>query len=114
MTTINVTEYSAWFTVQTNHGSKLEFVLAAADQRKGNARDNFHVYTTYTDQLYNAITKEFDKRKTIKVLRIEEYGDISIEIASESITTLEKALCMCEKVTQIWITKYKINKMLFC
>ena len=33
MTTINVTEYSARFTVQTNHGSKLEFVLEAADQR---------------------------------------------------------------------------------
>jgi hypothetical protein len=107
---ITVQAFSAWFSVNTVHGSSLEFVLVAADSRKNCPRIG-HEFTTYSDKLRDSLTKEFAKDTAIRVTSRQEYGDASFEIECESSQMLEQALERCGVVVQAWIRRYKINGM---
>ena len=104
-------EYSAKFYIVTVHKDKLELVLEAKDKQTGNDRGNHHVFTTYTDKLYNAMNKEFAKNMYIDISNPIEYGSISMEVSAPSLKILEEALTRCEKVANEWALKYSVNKM---
>ena len=112
MDKISIESYSAWFSVNTIHGSRLEFVLDNADTRKGEVpRNGAHVRTTYTEALWEMLKKEFEKSDTIGVEESCEYGSLMFSIKASSTIQLEKALNRCNRVTTRRINKFNINKM---
>lgn len=106
-----VYSFSAWITVETRHGSRLEFVLSDADDRNGNPRHHEHVFTTYADRLWDMIRKEFERSKSIRLAETSEYGDIMFCLQADTLKQLQSAIVRSERVTRRWINKYRINNM---
>lgn len=110
--------FQAWFSVNTIHGNRLEFVLDEADNRaqrtpKHILQPQGRVFTSYSDALFEMLKKEFKAVKNgIYVREMNEYGDVSIQIEASSPAALQRALVRCEKVTQRWVNKYRVNEML--
>lgn len=111
MLAISTYSFGVWIVVETKHGSRLEFVLRAADDRNGNPRHHEHVFTTYTDRLWDMLKKEFKRSKSINVREKQEYGDVMFYIQANTLKELQSALVRSERVTQRWINKYRINSM---
>jgi hypothetical protein len=108
--------YQVWFSVNTVHGSMLEFVLDDADSRaKRPTRAKLHpsarTFTSYTEALWDMLAAEFKKAKAVRVLEKQEYGDVSFLIETDTPKTLEQAYRRSAKVVQRWINKYRINGM---
>lgn len=103
--------FKARLFVQTKHGSGLEFVLQAAEQRRTGETMPYHTFTTYTDALAAMLYKEFAKSKSMRVVSYSEYGDLSYEVEADSIAELQKAIDRCEKITRRWLNKYRIEGM---
>ncbi len=108
---ISVESFSAWFSVETKHGSRLEFVLSDADDRNGNPRHHEHVFTTYVDHLWGMFKGEFERSKTISVREVSEYGDVMFLVQAATAAELDKALARCGVVVGRWINKYRVNHM---
>lgn len=113
---MEVTTYSAWFHVRTLHDTSLEFVLDAADARRGRPtriqlQPQGRTFTSYSEALWDMLNAEFKKSKEIRVPERQEYGDIAFSVEATSIPMLQAALVRCEKVVQRWVNKYRINSM---
>lgn len=111
---ISVYSFGAWVVIETKHGSRLEFVLSAADDRNGNPRHHEHVFTTYTDRLWDMLKKEFKRSKSIDVREKREYGDVMFYIQANTLKELQFAIWRSERVTRRWINKYRIHSMKDC
>ncbi len=111
MSAISTYSFGAWVAIETKHGSGLEFVLSAADDRNGNPRHHAHVFTTYTDRLWDMLKKEFKRSKSIEVREKQEYGDVMFYIQANTLKELQSAIVRSERVTQRWINKYRVNRM---
>ena len=104
MNTINIDSFSAWFSVNTVHGGRLEFVMGHTAERKG--RDTGY----YFDALESALNKAFRTGST-RLLESNEYGHVMFNIQDLTPDKLLRALAKADKVTQRWINKYRINEM---
>ena len=111
MKNISCNTFSANFNIETKHGSRLEFVLSDADDRKGESRYCGHVYTTYTDTLNDMLDKEFEGDDSIGITDITKYGDLFFDIRVDTLDQLMPALARCDAVVKKWINKYNINRM---
>lgn len=111
MSAISTCSFGVWIAIETKHGSGLEFVLSAADDRNGNPRHHAHVFTTYTDRLWDMLKKEFKRSKSIDVREKQEYGDVVFYIQANTLKELQSAIVRSERVTQRWINKYRVNSM---
>lgn len=107
----SIYSFSAWITVETKHGSRLEFVLSDADDRNGNPRHCANVFTTYVDRLWDMLKKEFERSKSIEVREKQEYGDVMFYIQANTLKELQSAIIRSERVTRRWINKYRVNGM---
>jgi hypothetical protein len=111
MSAISTHSFGAWIAVETKHGSRLEFVLRAADDRNGRPHHHEHVFTTYTDRLWDMLKKEFKRSKSIDVREKQEYGDVMFYIQANTLKELQSAIVRSERVTQRWVNKYRVNIM---
>ena len=111
MPAISTYSFGVWIAIKTKHGSRLEFVLSAADDRNGNPRHHEHVFTTYTDRLWDMLKAEFKRSKSIDVREKQEYGDVMFYIQANTLGELHSAIVRTERVTQRWINKYRVNSM---
>lgn len=113
-------DYACTFFVETRWGSRLEFVLDNSERtyydRYGRHR---HVKTyahgldgvSYGELLWDMLTKEFARSKTIHVPNHCAYGDLSFVVHASSPRDLEHALERCDKVVARWVNKYRVNYM---
>lgn len=109
--------YLAWFSVETLHGNQLEFVLDKADERAGEIsrfrlQPQGRVRTSYTEKLWEMLKKEFKRTKGVAVPESQEYGNLTFLVEAQTPAELQRALARCEKVSQRWINKYRVNQML--
>ena len=111
MSATSTCSFGAWVAIETKHGSRLEFVLSAADDRNGNPRHHAHVFTTYTDRLWDMLKAEFKRSKSIDVREKQEYGDVMFYIQANTLKELQSAIVRAERVAQRWINKYRVNSM---
>lgn len=111
---IGICSFGAWIVIETKHGSCLEFVLSAADDRNGNPRHHARVFTTYTDRLWDMLKKEFKRSKSIDVREKQEYGDVMFYVQANTLRELQSAIVRSERVTRRWINKYRIHSMKDC
>lgn len=99
---INVDSYLAWFSVVTDHGDRLEFVLDDVGDRTG---------TDYYTELENMLKAKFKSDETVRVEEIQVYYDVSFLVGANSPDELQWALRDCKDVVERWINKYRINSM---
>ena len=111
MSAISTYSFGVWVAIETKHGSHLEFVLSAADDRNGNPRHHEHVFTIYTDRLWDMLKAEFKRSKSIDVREKQEYGDVMFYIQANTLKELQSAIVRAERVAQRWINKYRVNSM---
>lgn len=111
MMAVSTYSFGAWLVIETEHGSNLEFVLSDADDRNANPRYHEHVFTTYTDRLWDMLKKEFKCSKSINVQEKQEYGDVMFYVQANTLKELQSAIVRAERVTQRWINKYRVNSM---
>ena len=111
MPAISTYSFGVWLAIRTKHGSRLEFVLSAADDRNGNPRHHEHVFTTYANRLWDMLKKEFKRSTSIDVREKHEYGDVMFYIQANTLKELQSAIVRSERVTQRWINKYRVNSM---
>lgn len=114
---LQVAAYRATFSVESAHGALLEFVLDAADKRRGRpSRIELSVhgrtFTTYSETLMAMLSEEFVSEPSVCLLRMEEYGYLSVEVEAETPAELQQALARCDRVCARWLAEYRINQML--
>lgn len=114
---LRVAAYRAMFSVESVHGTLLEFVLDAADKRRGRpTRIELSVhgrtFTTYSEALMALLGEEFVSEPSVRILRMDEYGQLSVEVEAETPVELQQALARCDRVCARWLAKYRVNHML--
>lgn len=114
---LHVAAYRAVFSVESAHGTLLEFVLDAADKRRGRpSRIELSVhgrtFTTYSEALMDMLREEFVSEPSVRILRMDEYGQLSVEVEAEAPVELQQALARCDRVCARWLAKYRVNHML--
>lgn len=110
MKNLTVNTYMANICVNSKHGSNLEFVLDAAEERANKRGKPYNTFSVYTNYLYDMLKKEFDKSNS-GITDICEYGDISFTIEADTPEQLQKAIIRADKVIKKWLNKYNIEKM---
>lgn len=102
---MKVSHYQAWVVVDHPAASPLEFILTRAAERNGKEPD------FYWDALFRAVELEFTTDKTCGMIETSVYGDIMMNIESETLIELDKTLKRCQTVINRWKAKYHINRM---
>lgn len=101
---ITVDRYLAWFFIDV-HGSRLEFILHAEDERKGRE------YGWLNGQLSKMLHDEFKADPTNSIQEEQAYGDLSYLVESSSPSELTDMLSRCEEVVNQWTGRFKINEL---
>jgi hypothetical protein len=108
--------YQVWFAVESIHGTSLEFVLDDADARahrptRIELQRQGRTFTSYSQALHDMLVAEFSKNAFIRIRESQEYGTLSFLVEADSPKALQRAYGRCEKVTQRWLNKYRVNSM---
>lgn len=114
---LHVVTYRAIFLVESAHGTLLEFVLDAADKRRGRPTRielcaHGRTFTTYSEALMAMLREEFVSEPSVRILRLDEYGHLAAEVEAETPAELQQALARCDRVCARWLAKYRVNQML--
>lgn len=102
MINISPYAYQAWFSVETNHGAKLEFVLDSTDDLQGREHGLglMHFLQTMLDT-------EFERDEFSRVVEYSGYGDVSFRVESSTPQDLQQALERCDLVVGAWLERYR-------
>lgn len=102
---IRVTSWSAWFSVDTVHGDRLEFVLGFNEERLHHDQDH------YSDVLWDMLRDALKSEANLRVGEKQMYGDVSFQLVSDYKEYLSRGLAICDKTVKAWINKYRVNNM---
>ena len=100
---IDVTNYQAWFNVETIHGDRLEFVLA------DRAEKNTFERSFYVDHLFDKLDDSFGRPGVVMESLV--CGDISFLVTADTSQALQDCLEVCDTVVSHWKYQFGIERM---